>query len=146
MKGQIQNRKEVIPVSEYRKKFKTAFHNENVDLRDYEKEIVDTIEKIAPGKHPKVFKDYYSTDDLTQSEAVKIGRELAVHEHADYKNISTITDVITGCRFCDIKKEVKKVTKEDIKEALEEFIKHYTLDEIKKTCIIKEEKLGETKK
>lgn len=77
MKGQIQNRKEVILVSGYRKKFKTAFHNENVDLRDYEKEIVDTIEKIAPGKHPKVFKDYYSTDDLTQSEAVKIGRELA---------------------------------------------------------------------
>lgn len=76
----------------------------------------------------------------------KIGRELAVHEHADYKNISTITDLITGCRFCDIRKEIKKVTKEDIKEALEEFIKHYTLDEIKKTCIIKEEKLGKTKK
>lgn len=64
-------------MSGYRKKFKTAFHNENVDLRDYEKEIVDTIERIAPGKHPKVFKDYYSTDDLSQAEAVKIGRELA---------------------------------------------------------------------
>ena len=76
----------------------------------------------------------------------KIGRELAVHEHADYKNISTITDVATGCRFCDIKKEIRKVTKEDIKESLEEFIKHYTLEEIKKACIIKEEKIGENKK
>ena len=76
----------------------------------------------------------------------KIGRELAVHEHADYKNIATITDVITGCRFCDIRKEVKKVTKADINEALDGLIKHYTLEEIKKACIIKEEKLRKTKK
>ena len=76
----------------------------------------------------------------------KIGRELAVHEHADYKNVSTITDVITGCRFCDILKEIRRVTKDDIKEALDNFIKHYTLEEIKKTCIMKEEQLGNIKK
>ena len=71
----------------------------------------------------------------------QIGRELAVHEHVDYKNFSTITDVVTGMRLCDIKKEISKVTKEDIKEALEKLIKHYTLEEVKKACIIKEEKI-----
>ena len=70
-----------------------------------------------------------------------IGRELAVHEHVDYKNISTITDVVTGMRLCDIRKEISKVTKEDIKEAIERLIKHYTLEEIKRSCIIKEEQL-----
>ena len=36
-------------MSGYRKKFKTAFHNENVDLRDYEKElnkIMENVEKV----------------------------------------------------------------------------------------------------
>ena len=61
----------------FRKKFRLAFPNDEIDLRDYEQEIVCAIEKVAPGKHPKVFKDHYSTDMLTQSESVKIGRELA---------------------------------------------------------------------
>ena len=71
----------------------------------------------------------------------QIGRELAVHEHVDCKSFTTITDVVTGMRLCDIQKEINKVTKEDIKEALERLIKHYTLEEVKKACIIKEEKL-----
>ena len=71
----------------------------------------------------------------------KIGRELAVHEHSEYKNISTITDFNTGYRFCDIRKEVNKVTKDDIKEALDAFIRHYTLEEIKERCKIKEEEI-----
>ena len=71
----------------------------------------------------------------------QIGRELAVHEHVDYKNLSTITDFTTGCRLCDIRKEIKNVTKDDIKEALDKLIKHYTLEEVKRSCTIKEEKL-----
>ena len=49
----------------------------DVDLTQYSQLIKDTIDKIVPGKNPKVFKDYFSTDPLTQGEAVAVGRELA---------------------------------------------------------------------
>ena len=49
----------------------------DVDLRDFRQEIIDTINKTVPGKHPEVFQSYFSTDPLTQSEAVAIGRALA---------------------------------------------------------------------
>ena len=49
----------------------------DVDLRDYSKVIIETIEQVIPGKNPKVFKEYFSTDVLTQSEAVTLGRALA---------------------------------------------------------------------
>ena len=57
-------------------------------------------------------------------------RELAVHEHVDHKTLSTITDVVTGMRLCGINKEIKKVTPEDINQAIETFTKHFTLDGI----------------
>ena len=49
----------------------------DVDLRDYEKLIMDTVNNTVEGKNPKVFKDYFSTDPLTQSEAVLLGRALS---------------------------------------------------------------------
>ena len=49
----------------------------DIDLRKYRKIIVDTINKTVSGKNPRVFKDYYSTDELTHSEAVAVGRALA---------------------------------------------------------------------
>lgn len=49
----------------------------DIDLRKYRKQIVDTVNKTVPGKNPRVFKDYYSTDELTHSEAVAVGRALA---------------------------------------------------------------------
>ena len=49
----------------------------NVDLRKFEHLIIDTVEKTVPWKHPKVFVDYFSTDPLTQGEAVALGRELS---------------------------------------------------------------------
>ena len=57
-------------------------------------------------------------------------RELAVHEHADYKTLSAITDVKTGMKLCTISKEIKKVTAADIDEAITTFTKHFTLDGI----------------
>lgn len=57
-------------------------------------------------------------------------RELAVHENVDHKTLATITDVITGMKLCNINKEIKKVTAEDINEAVSTFIKHFTLDGI----------------
>ena len=49
----------------------------NVDLRKYSDIIIDTINSTVPDKNPKVFESYFSTDILTQSEAVLIGRALA---------------------------------------------------------------------
>ena len=57
-------------------------------------------------------------------------RELAVHEHSDYKTLSSITDVKSGLKLCSIQKEIKKVTPTDIDEALNTFIRHFTLDGI----------------
>ena len=49
----------------------------NVDLRQYKKLIIDTINSTVPGKNPEVYSDHFSTDVLSQSEAVLIGRALA---------------------------------------------------------------------
>ena len=57
-------------------------------------------------------------------------RELAVHEHSDYKTLSSITDVKTGMKLCTVDKEIKKVTPADIDEAMSTFTKHFTLEGI----------------
>ena len=49
----------------------------NINLKNYEQIIIDTINQTVPGKDPKVFEDYFSTNELTQSESVSIGRALA---------------------------------------------------------------------
>ena len=73
----------------------TAFAN--TDLREFEEIIVETINNTVPGKRPKVYKDYFSTDVLTQSEAVSLGRALAKIENlkAMGKTI-TILRLFTG--------------------------------------------------
>lgn len=61
-----------------RRKYKlTDINCRNVDLRMYSKLIIDTIDSTVPGKNPQVFESYFSTDLLTQSESVLIGRALA---------------------------------------------------------------------
>ena len=50
---------------------------DKTDLRKYEQIIVETINQTVAGKNPRVFESYFSTDPLTQSEAVAIGRALA---------------------------------------------------------------------
>ena len=49
----------------------------NVDLRNYSKTIIDTINRIAPNKNPIVYQHSFSTDPLTHSQAVKLGFALA---------------------------------------------------------------------
>ena len=63
----------------------------NIDLRKFSDVIIDTVNKIIPGKNPKVFETYFSTDLLTQSEAVALGRALAkIEELSIYgKQITT---------------------------------------------------------
>ena len=49
----------------------------NVDLRKYEQIIINTVNMTVAGKNPKVYQDYFSTDPLTQAEAVQVGRALS---------------------------------------------------------------------
>ena len=51
-------------------------YREQTDLTEYANIILDTINQVVPGKHPQVSKDSFSTDPLTHSEAVRLGREL----------------------------------------------------------------------
>jgi hypothetical protein len=71
------NRKEVAIVCALRKKFRLAFPDDTVDLRDYKDDIENTINRVAPGRNVIVYKDHFSTDELSQGESVKIGRELS---------------------------------------------------------------------
>ncbi len=48
-----------------------------VDLREYADLIIETVNNTVSGKNPKVFEDHFSTDELTHSEAVALGRTLA---------------------------------------------------------------------
>ena len=59
-------------------------------------------------------------------------RELAIHQNIDHKSITNITDVKSGRIVCKINKEVSKVTDKDVNEAVDNFIKHFTLEEILK--------------
>lgn len=49
----------------------------DIDLQIFEDLILSIIESTVPGKHPVVCKDHFSTDPLTQGEAISLGRELA---------------------------------------------------------------------
>ena len=65
-------------MAQKRRKFKLVNSEySEVDLRQYAQQIIDTINETVPGKNPKVFRDYFSTDLLNQGEAVTLGRELA---------------------------------------------------------------------
>ena len=61
-----------------RKKYRLAdSSHKDIDLRTFRQIILTTVEAAVPGKHPKVEKSYFSTDPLTQSEAVALGRALS---------------------------------------------------------------------
>ena len=52
-------------------------YRKSVDLRLYSQTIIDTINETVPGKNPVVYEDHFSTDPLTQREAISIGMALA---------------------------------------------------------------------
>ena len=69
----------------------------NVDLCQYAQLIIDAIETIVPGKNPRVFQDYFSTDPLTQGEAILLGRELSkIPELAAYGKTVTSFRLFDG--------------------------------------------------
>ena len=84
----------------------------DIDLRDYEAEILAAIEKIAPGTHPVVEKDSFSTDELTQSQAVRLGRELyQIDGLKKYGKIVTQARLFIGRRVEVDEEEPKQKTK-----------------------------------
>lgn len=69
----------------------------NVDLTQFSKIIIDTINNTVPGKNPVVEKDKFSTDELTHKEAVKLGRALAsLSELEGYGKTVTIFRLFDG--------------------------------------------------
>ena len=38
---------------------------------------MEIADRILPGKNPKVYQNYFMTDELTQGERVRLGRELS---------------------------------------------------------------------
>ena len=73
-----------------------------VDLRGYEDVIVETINNTVPGKNPRVYKKYFYTDVLTQSEAVSLGRALArIESLKEMGKTVTIFRLFDG-RVCDV--------------------------------------------
>ncbi len=76
------------------RKYKLSDRSQNVDLRQYQDEIVDTINEAVPDKHPKVYKDHFTTDQLTHSEAVRIGRALSKND-----NLAAYGKTVTSFRL-----------------------------------------------
>lgn len=65
-------------MSNLRRKYRLAdSQHRDIDLRQYESLIIQTVNDTIPNKNPMVFKEYFSTDPLTQSEAVSLGRALS---------------------------------------------------------------------
>lgn len=61
-----------------RRKYKLADKtHKDIDLRQYEQLIVDTVNQVIQNKNPRVYKEYFSTYPLSQSEAVLLGKALA---------------------------------------------------------------------
>jgi hypothetical protein len=94
-----------------RRKCKLAnTENRNVNLKAYEQLIIDTVNNTVPNKHPKVFEDYFSTDMLTQSEAVALGRALSKIEALNvYGKTLTIFRLFDGKTYDS--EEAQKPTK-----------------------------------
>lgn len=84
----------------------------NVDLRQYEQLIIDTINETVPNKNPKVYRDSFSTDQLTQGEAVRLGRALyKIPELNQYGKQITTYRLFEGYKTSD-KKGIEKTKTE----------------------------------
>ena len=82
-------------------------NRKSVDLRDYEDIILDVINEIAPNKNPKVEEHSFSSDPLTQSQAVRLGLALSA-----IPDLAVLGKTITTFRLFDgrIVEDNKSVT------------------------------------
>ena len=72
-------------------------------------------------------------------------RELIIHADIDNKNITNVSDLITGYKLISIPIEPNKIQLQDIKEGLEKFINHFTVESILEEFKKIEELTKETK-
>ena len=80
----------------------------------------------------------FITIDKTKKKKIKchkikckpIKRELIIHADIDNKSITNVSDLITGYKLISIPIEPSKVQLQDIKEKLEKFISHFTVEGI----------------
>lgn len=80
----------------------------NVDLRIFEAEIIETIEATVPNKNPVVYKDHFTTDELTRGEAIQIGRALAKRKDLSvYGKTVSIFRLFDG-KTVDVEEPAKK--------------------------------------
>ena len=107
-------------MANHRRKCRLADSNfKQIDLRQYEQIIKDTINATVPNKNPEVFKDYYSTDVLSQSEAVLIGRALAkIDELKVYGKTVTIFRLFDGKTYESEESKVP-MSRESVKKIIE---------------------------
>lgn len=61
-----------------------------------------------------------------------LNRELALHEDTDNNSHSSVTDVNTGLRLFGIPQRPKDVKEETLKEHMEKFLRHYTVENVLK--------------
>jgi hypothetical protein len=86
----------------------------DVNLKAYEQLIIDTVNRTVPNKNPKVFVDYFSTDALTQSEAVALGRALSkISALNAYGKTITIFRLFDGKTYDS--EDAKQVSKKTVK-------------------------------
>ena len=94
-----------------RRKYKLADknHRKSVDLRLHSQTIIDTINATVPGKNPVVYEDHFSTDPLTQREAISIGMALA-----KIPALNKYGKTVTTFRLFDGKTDANEYAKEPI--------------------------------
>ena len=100
-----------------RRKCKLAVSDhKDVDLRMFEDVIIQTINATVKDKHPKVNKNYFSTDLLTQSEAVSLGRALSkIEELKVYGKEVTIFRLFDG-KVYESETAVEPINKKQLKK------------------------------
>lgn len=64
--------------------FASGAARKEVDLRDFEDIIINTVKEVIPGAKVKVYPDGYVVDKITTGEAIKIGRKLASTDLCTY--------------------------------------------------------------
>lgn len=101
--------------------------HKDVDLCLFEAEIIKIINETVPGKNPRVYKDYFSTDPLTHSESISVGRALAkiddlknygktitifrLFDGKTYESESSNMPLIEANKKADVKDSVQSTTK-----------------------------------
>ena len=97
-------------MSQKRRKCKLANSDyADVDLRQFEQTILDVVNKTVPNKNPKVFKKYFSTDVLTQSESVSLGRALAKIENLKATGKTVVTFRLFDGKVYDCEEKHQKI-------------------------------------